>query len=48
MIDVTGTREAQIKDVESKGISGACGNGSTGGCDPQTGRVAPVDSRYNI
>lgn len=36
------------KDLENEGNSGASGNPSTQGCDLQTGRVTPADSRNNI
>ena len=36
------------EDVGSKGNSGTSGNESNGRCEPQTGTVAAVDSRYNI
>lgn len=34
-----------VEDVGSKGISGASCDGSTWGYNPQTGKVAPADSR---
>lgn len=35
-------------DVDGEVQSGCSGKRGIRGCDPQTGRVAPEDSRYNV
>ncbi len=43
-----GLKEKLEQMWEAEGNNGSSGDRSTGGCDPQTGRFTPTDSRYNI